>query len=228
VSVPVSSPASRLVVAPLSRVLGFGLRKPRIDDSIRRLFDVVFASLALLVLLPVLVAIAILIRLDSPGSVLFVQRRVGKNGTEFPFYKFRSMRRDAEDLRPALVEINEASGPLFKIRRDPRITRVGRFLRRWSLDELPQLINILRGEMSLVGPRPALPCEVETYTSLERERLLVTPGLTGLWQVSGRSDLSFEESIALDLDYIRRRTLILDLLIVLRTFPAVLGGKGAY
>lgn len=201
---------------------------PRVDALLRRLLDLIISGLALLILLVPLAVIALLIRLDSPGSVLFVQRRVGLDGREFSVFKFRSMFMDAENRLDALLDTNERSGPVFKMRRDPRITRAGRFLRRSSLDEMPQILNVLRGEMSLVGPRPALPREVALYTPEQAERLSVLPGLTGLWQVSGRAKLSFEESIALDLDYIARQSVWLNLTLIARTIPAVLTGHGAY
>jgi lipopolysaccharide/colanic/teichoic acid biosynthesis glycosyltransferase len=197
-------------------------------EVIQRLMDIVCTVFLLLLFLPVFLLIALLIKLDSPGPVLFIQNRVGKDGVEFPFYKFRSMVADAEARRIALEAMNERTGPVFKIKADPRMTRVGRMLRRLSLDELPQFLNILKGEMSLVGPRPALPREVDLYTPRQRERLSVTPGLTGLWQVSGRASLSFERSIELDLDYVERRSVGLYLRILLQTLPAVFSGRGAY
>jgi exopolysaccharide biosynthesis polyprenyl glycosylphosphotransferase len=199
-----------------------------LDEGLRRLFDIVFSIFCLLLLVPIFIVVAIMIRLDSPGPVLFIQTRVGRNGRLFPVFKFRSMVSDAEARRKALEHANEASGPLFKIKTDPRITRVGRLLRRSSIDELPQMLNVLRGEMSLVGPRPALPEEVANYSAHERERLTVTPGLTGLWQVSGRSDLSFDRAMALDLEYVAKRSILFDLIILFRTIPAVLSGRGAY
>ena len=182
----------------------------------------------MLLLLPLLAAIALLIRLDSPGPVLFIQKRVGKDGVEFPVFKFRSMFTNAEDRLASVLDANERSGPVFKMRLDPRVTRVGRPLRRCSLDEVPQLLNVLRGEMSLVGPRPALPREVALYTPEQKLRLSVTPGLTGLWQVSGRATLSFEQSVALDLEYVRRQSVGLNVVLILKTIPAVLTGHGAY
>jgi exopolysaccharide biosynthesis polyprenyl glycosylphosphotransferase len=184
------------------------------------------AATALLLLAPVLAALALLVRLDSPGPVLFRQTRVGRDGRPFTMLKLRTMRVDAETVRDALT--NEVDGALFKVRRDPRITRVGRVLRRYSLDELPQLVNVVRGEMSLVGPRPALPAEVAAYDQDPHRRLAVRPGLTGLWQVSGRSDLSWREAVRLDLDYVDNWTLRRDLAIVGRTLQAVLGHRGAY
>jgi lipopolysaccharide/colanic/teichoic acid biosynthesis glycosyltransferase len=157
-----------------------------------------------------------------------MQVRVGKNGRQFRCYKFRSMVHNADQLREQMALLNESSGPLFKIRKDPRLTQVGRFIRRYSLDELPQLINVLRGEMSLIGPRPNLPSEVEHYQDWMTKRLSVRPGLTGLWQVSGRSDLTFDEMVLLDIYYVENWTMGLDLNILLRSVPAVLRARGAY
>jgi lipopolysaccharide/colanic/teichoic acid biosynthesis glycosyltransferase len=172
--------------------------------------------------------IALAIKLDSPGPVLFRQQRVGKHGHRFWIYKYRSMRQDAERLLGELQNKNEAQGPLFKIRCDPRVTRVGRLLRRTSLDELPQLFNVVKGEMSLVGPRPPIPAEVEQYQDWQLGRLRAVPGITGLWQVSGRSDVPFHDMVRLDLHYIRNWSPGLDLEILLRTIPAVLTNRGAY
>jgi len=198
------------------------------DAALRRALDVVVSAAALLLLLPLLALIALCIRLDSPGPVLFVQKRVGRHGCEFPVFKFRSMFTDAEAHLHTVLDANERSGPVFKMRQDPRITRIGRGLRRCSLDEVPQLMNVLKGDMSLVGPRPALPREVALYTLDQRVRLSVLPGLTGLWQVSGRATLSFEASVALDLLYVQRQSLWLNVVILARTIPAVLTGRGAY
>jgi exopolysaccharide biosynthesis polyprenyl glycosylphosphotransferase len=195
---------------------------------IKRALDLVLCALALIVLAPLLLLIALAITLDSPGPVIYRQQRVGKGGRCFFLYKFRSMHRDAEKQIEHLRALNEASGPLFKMRHDPRITRVGRFLRRWSLDELPQLMNVVQGEMSLVGPRPPLPVEVAQYEPWQLGRLRAVPGVTGLSQVSGRSDLTFGETVRLDLHYIREWSLALDLHILLRTIPAVLSSRGAY
>jgi lipopolysaccharide/colanic/teichoic acid biosynthesis glycosyltransferase len=172
--------------------------------------------------------IAIAIKLDSRGSIFYRQLRVGKDGTYFFMLKFRSMRQDAERVLEELRQQNEATGPLFKMRNDPRVTRVGRILRRLSLDELPQLFNVLRGEMSLVGPRPPIPSEVAKYEEWQFGRLRAVPGITGLWQVSGRSDVPFHDMVRLDLHYIRNWSLALDLAILLRTIPAVLTSRGAY
>ncbi len=195
---------------------------------VQRIVDVALASTALLFLLLPCAVIALVIKLESRGPVLFRQKRVGQDGEEFWFYKFRSMVADAEARRNALMQMNEASGPLFKIKNDPRITRVGRFIRKYSLDELPQLLNVLAGEMSLVGPRPALPAEVSQYNVRQRARLSVKPGITGLWQVSGRSDLSFERSVELDIEYVTRQSMLLYFRIIVMTVPAVLKGRGAY
>jgi exopolysaccharide biosynthesis polyprenyl glycosylphosphotransferase len=197
-------------------------------QTVQRITDIAVSGLLLLALLPLFIVVALLIRLDTPGPVLFVQKRVGKGGKLFSLYKFRSMVSDAESLHKAYAALNERNGPVFKIRQDPRVTRTGRFLRRFSLDELPQLINVLKGEMSLVGPRPALPNEVQQYGPVEKQRLTVTPGLTGLWQVSGRSNLTFEESVGMDLYYIEHQSIWLNFKILLRTVPAVIGGEGAY
>ena len=232
-SVPVSTQVSNQVsnqAAPRTaeRYVLPRKRTHRVDAALRRLLDVAVAAKVLLLLFPLLALIALAIKLDSPGPVLFIQKRVGKGGREFPVFKFRSMFVDAERRLEALLEANERSGPVFKMRRDPRITRVGRLLRRGSLDEFPQLLNVLRGEMSLVGPRPAIPREVALYTPRQRGRLAVTPGVTGLWQVSGRANLSFEESIALDLEYIERQSFWMNVVLLARTVPAVLTGHGAY
>lgn len=213
-------------------VLGLARVRPATGPStaraVKHAVDRALAGAALLVLLPVLLGIALAIRWDSPGGALYTQRRTGHRGTPFTMYKFRTMRTDADRLLETLEQHNECDGVLFKMREDPRITRIGRILRKYSLDELPQLINVLRGEMSLVGPRPALPAEVARYELDPRRRLAVLPGLTGLWQVSGRSDLSWEESVRLDLHYVDNWSWTLDLRILARTAGAVLGHRGAY
>ena len=195
---------------------------------VKRLMDITASAAALILLAPLIAVIAAAIKLGSPGPVLFSQIRLGCNGRPFRFVKFRSMTVGADDLRDELAALNEVSGPVFKMRADPRITRVGRFLRRTSLDELPQLWHVLRGEMSLVGPRPPIPEEVQNYEPWQRERLAVTPGLTCIWQVSGRSDIPFERWVQMDIEYVRTRTLWLDLKILFKTLPAVLTGRGAY
>jgi exopolysaccharide biosynthesis polyprenyl glycosylphosphotransferase len=194
----------------------------------KRAVDLALVSIGLLAISPLLLIIAIAIKLDSRGPVFYSQQRVGKDGRYFSMLKFRSMCQDADRRLEALRRHNEATGPLFKMRRDPRVTRVGRMLRRWSLDELPQLFNVLRGEMSLVGPRPPIPSEVEQYEDWQLGRLRAVPGLTGLWQVSGRSEVPFLDMVRLDLHYIRNWSLGLDLEILLRTIPAVLTNRGAY
>ncbi len=214
---------------PAKPVLGQGLLGASAGAVLtKRMVDVGGALLMLVLTAPLLAIIALLVRATSPGPALFVQDRVGRDGRTFRFYKFRSMRADAEDVRDELEAGNEATGPVFKIKDDPRVTSVGRVLRALSLDELPQLVSVLTGSMSLVGPRPPLPTEVERYSSHERQRLAVTPGLTCIWQVSGRSDICFEEWVEMDLAYIRRWSLALDLRILLQTLPAVLSGRGAY
>jgi exopolysaccharide biosynthesis polyprenyl glycosylphosphotransferase len=194
---------------------------------VKRLADFTMASLALVLCLPLFLLIGMAIKLDSRGPVLFSQTRVGKRGRKFTLYKFRSMTIDAEKAKNDLMHLNEASGPVFKIRNDPRVTRVGRPLRRFSLDEIPQLINVVVGDMSMVGPRPPLPCEVEKYTAHEWKRLSVQPGITCLWQISGRSDIPFSRWVELDLDYIRQQSLIRDFQILIQTIPAVVCGRGA-
>ena len=194
----------------------------------KRVLDIVLSATALVVLSPVFLAVALAIVLDSPGPVLFRQKRVGMNGRLFWFYKFRSMHQDAEDRLLELMGFNEAQGPIFKIRQDPRITRVGAFLRRTSLDEFPQFWNVLRGEMSIVGPRPPIPAEVQKYERWQRRRLSMKPGITCIWQVSGRSELGFDRWMELDLEYIDNWSLWHDLKILAKTVPAVLTGRGAH
>jgi len=195
---------------------------------VKRLMDVSLAVLTLTVLSPILGLIALAIKLDSEGPVLFRQTRVGKDGMPFTLYKYRSMKQDAEKELALLWDRNEATGPIFKIRDDPRMTRAGKWIRRASLDEFPQLINVVKGEMSLVGPRPPLATEVEKYEDWHLKRLDVSPGITGLWQVSGRSEIPFDEMVMLDVYYIENWSLGLDLTILLRTIPAVLIGGGAF
>lgn len=195
---------------------------------VKRAFDVLVAGGGLLLLSPLLALIAILVRLDSPGSVIFRQTRIGKDGKPFNFFKFRSMFLGADVLKPTLLALNEADYPLFKIRNDPRVTRVGRVLRKTSFDELPQLYNVLRGDMTLIGPRPHLPEEVEHYSERQRSRLSVQPGITCLWQVSRRVGENFEEWIEMDLEYIRRRSWRTDLWILWKTFLVVFNLDRAY
>ena len=199
-----------------------------VDFVIKRAFDLVGATLLVLVLSPVMAAAALAIKLDSRGPVLFRSRRPGMGGRPFDCLKFRTMQQGAEALQDHLEEQNEKGGALFKIRRDPRVTRVGAFLRRWSLDELPQLLNVLRGEMSLVGPRPLPQRDFDRLEDWHRKRYLVLPGLTGLWQVSGRSELDFDELVRLDFLYLERWSVFLDLTILLKTLPAVIRSRGAW
>jgi len=203
------------------------------DDTLylryfKRMLDFVLSLIGLVLGSPLACLIALAIKLDSPGPVLFKQVRVGQGGRPFVFYKFRSMFVGAEGIKREFLHLNQMDGPVFKLLNDPRITRVGRFLRKSSLDELPQLFNVLRGEMSLVGPRPPVPEEVRLYEPWQMRRLAVKPGLTCLWQVSGRSMIGFDEWMRLDIQYIRNRSLLLDLKILVRTVPAVLSGTGAY
>src|SRR5579859_25950 len=211
-----------------SRARAAGWRQPTYETVGKRVLDLVLASLVLLAALPAWLLVAVAIRLETRGPVFFVQERIGLGGSRFRFYKFRSMHVDAERRLAQLRALNEVSGPVFKIRRDPRITRVGRILRRTSLDELPQLVNVIRGEMSLVGPRPALPQEVAVYQPGDLARLTVKPGLTCLWQVSGRSTVGFARWMEYDREYVARMSLRLDLEILLRTVWAVLSCRGAY
>ena len=204
------------------------LKKYRRYWFFRRAQDIVLSLAALIVLWPFLGLVAVIIVLDSPGAgPIFSQKRIGRDGKEFTFYKFRSMIPNAEARLPELLQQNEMEGPVFKMREDPRITRFGRFLRRTSIDELPQLWNVLRGEMSIVGPRPGLPREVAQYDAYQRQRLLVTPGLTCYWQVMpNRNDLTFEEWVELDVKYIHERSFWTDWKIIFMTFGAIVGMNG--
>jgi exopolysaccharide biosynthesis polyprenyl glycosylphosphotransferase len=222
---------SRVDIEDLGGIPIIGVKEISITGwnlAFKRASDIVLSLAVLIFLSPLLLLISVAIKLDSPGPALFKQVRVGKGGRRFICYKFRSMRQGAEEERPQLADLDEVVGPIFKIRHDPRCTRVGRFLRRTSLDELPQLYNVLRGEMSLVGPRPPIPLEVEQYQEWHRKRLEVSPGMTGLWQVSGRSQLTFDEMCLLDIYYLENWSPLLDLKIALKTIPAVLAGRGAY
>ncbi|MDP4178306.1 MAG: exopolysaccharide biosynthesis polyprenyl glycosylphosphotransferase [Bacillota bacterium] len=194
---------------------------------IKRGMDITCSLIAIIILSPLLLITAICIKLDSKGSVIFSQSRVGKNGKLFKMYKFRSMVSDAEDLLCKLKSKNEMSGPMFKMKCDPRITKVGKFIRKTSVDELPQLFNILKGDMSIVGPRPNLPNEVEKFTSVQRQKLLVKPGLTCYWQVMGRSNIDFEDWMKLDLKYIRERNTWVDVKLILKTVKVLFGDDGA-
>ena len=197
-------------------------------QAIKRFTDIAGAAGALLTLAPLMILIAVLVRVTSRGPALFRQERVGLDGETFEMFKFRTMKEDAESRRDDLESLNEADGPVFKIKSDPRVTRVGGYLRRWSLDELPQFVNVLRGEMSLVGPRPPLPSEVETYNGWEWQRLLARPGLTCIWQVNGRSGVDFQSWVEMDLEYIASWRPGLDFQLLAKTVPAVLKRDGAY
>ena len=195
----------------------------------KRAFDIMASAAILIMLSPLFLLVALLIRLDSKGPVFFYQNRVGKRGRLFKMYKFRSMYIDAEQRKATLMMQNEmAGGVLFKMKEDPRVTRVGRLIRKYSIDELPQLWNVLNGDMSLVGPRPPLPVEVEQYTPYQRRRLAVTPGITCIWQVSGRSEIPFQKQVELDLQYIANQSFWYDIALLVKTVPAVLKAHGAY
>ena len=195
----------------------------------KRLMDIVGSGIGMILLSPVFLAIAIAVKLSSPGPVFFAQTRVGRYGRHFKFYKFRSMRQDAEAHKAALMAKNESKdGVIFKMKDDPRITKVGRFIRRTSLDELPQLWNVFIGDMSLVGPRPPVPSEVQEYTLEDRKRLDVIPGITCLWQIKGRSEIPFHEQVRLDKEYILAPGIWKDIVILFKTIPAIIGGRGAY
>jgi lipopolysaccharide/colanic/teichoic acid biosynthesis glycosyltransferase len=217
-------------VWPAERIGVVGLLAARPwQRAIKRAVDITGSLVMLLVFSPVMLVIAFLIPVTSPGPVIYAQRRIGRGGTPFTMYKFRSMDRDAHESRHLYAHRNRhTTGPVFKVPDDPRVTRVGRVIRRLSLDELPQLLNVLRGDMSLVGPRPALPEEFDQCNAHVRQRTLVAPGLTCIWQVSGRSDVDFLRWVDMDLEYIRTWTLRLDLKLLLLTIPAVFRGNGAY
>ncbi|MET0416739.1 MAG: sugar transferase [Actinoplanes sp.] len=227
----VDTAGDRITVRPVDGLPMMHVEHPRLIGGrrlVKAVFDVSVAALLLVLLSPLFAVIAVIIKLNSRGPVFFRQVRVGRGGEMFRMYKFRTMHADAEQRLRTMTAQNEFGDVLFKIREDPRVTRPGRLLRRHSLDELPQLINVLLGEMSLVGPRPPLPSEVEQYPQDMRRRLVVKPGMTGLWQVSGRSDLSWEDSIRLDLRYVENWSLTVDLVILMRTAMVVMRGSGAY
>lgn len=205
-----------------------GPRYSRARSLSRAIFDRGFATLVLLASSPVLLLGMLAVRLTSRGPVFYRSERIGEHGVPFQMYKLRTMVRDADQVREELVKHNMSSGPLFKMQNDPRVTTVGRFLRKYSIDELPQFLNVIKGDMSVVGPRPPLRAEVEAYSDTMRRRLLIKQGVTGLWQVSGRSDLSWEDSIRLDLDYVENWSMLRDLQIIFRTLRAVMASRGAY
>lgn len=194
---------------------------------IKRLIDILASSLGLIVLSPILLLISILIKLDSKGPVFFSQERIGFRGKPFNMYKFRSMVVNAEEIKERLKEQNEMSGPMFKMKNDPRITKIGKFIRKTSIDELPQLINVLKGEMTLVGPRPSLPKEVVEFEPWMMERLTVKPGLTCYWQVMGRNSIEFEDWMKLDIKYVHERCLTLDIKLIFKTFFVLFGDDNA-
>jgi lipopolysaccharide/colanic/teichoic acid biosynthesis glycosyltransferase len=196
---------------------------------LKRLLDISVSLAMLVLLLPLFLIVSVLIYLEDPGPIFYSQIRVGRDGRHFVFFKFRSMVMNADKIKEELMADNESGdGVIFKMKNDPRVTRIGRFIRKFSIDELPQLINVLKGDMSLVGPRPALPVEVAEYTLDQRKRLHITPGITCIWQVSGRSDIPFSGQVQLDMDYIQSSSFTKDIIILLKTIPAVLTGKGAY
>lgn len=196
-------------------------------EKIKRFFDICLSTAALVVLSPLLLVIAILIYLEDKGPVIYSQTRIGKDGRAFKLYKFRSMCVDADEKLKDLQKLNERDGPVFKIRDDPRVTKIGKFIRKTCIDELPQLVNIIKGDMSIVGPRPPLPNEVEQYNSYQKQRLLVVPGLTCYWQIQKGEETTFDEWVELDLKYIKERSILLDFRLILLTFKVILSGKGA-
>ncbi|MBP1466881.1 sugar transferase [Candidatus Chloroploca sp. M-50] len=210
-----------------ARMLVWSIRT-KVVSNLKRALDVSLASTAIVATAPLMIGTAVAIKLDSPGPVIFQQERVGKDGETFGCYKFRSMYVDAERRKAELLAKNEADGPVFKMKDDPRITRVGKIIRKLSIDELPQLFNVLKGEMSLVGPRPAIPSEVARYSYEQLGRLNAIPGITGLQQVSGRSNLDFKRWVELDLQYIVEQSLWKDIKILTLTIPAVIFSRGAY
>lgn len=202
-------------------------KKGRVYLIAKRATDIVLSSIGLLLLSPIMIIVAIAIKIDSKGPIIFKQTRVGKDEVLFGMYKFRSMVSNAEDLRDDLQSKNEMSGPMFKMKNDPRITKVGRFIRKTSIDELPQLVNVLKGDMSLVGPRPSLPKEVKEFKPWMKERLLIKPGITCFWQVSGRNNISFEEWMNLDIRYVREMNYWLDIKLIFKTFFVLFGDENA-
>jgi lipopolysaccharide/colanic/teichoic acid biosynthesis glycosyltransferase len=222
---------SSIVEFPMEQAAGggAGLLEPALWQlAVKRGMDIALSVFAIVVLTPLLLVVAVLVKMSSRGSIFYVQERVGRGGEPFKILKFRSMYEDAHDQRRAHAHQNMHDGPIFKIRDDPRVTPVGRAIRRLSIDELPQLFNVLKGDMSLVGPRPPLPEEFLHYGAREQQRLLVKPGVTCIWQVSGRSDLDFDTWVDMDIAYIQTWSLRLDVALLARTIPAVLTGRGAY
>ncbi|KRD84534.1 multidrug MFS transporter [Bacillus sp. Root147] len=196
---------------------------------LKRIMDISGAIIGIIITSLLLIIVALAIKLEDPkGPVIFSQKRIGKNGKEFNMYKFRSMVTDAEFKLKELLELNETTGAMFKMKNDPRVTRVGKLIRKTSIDELPQFFNVLKGDMSLVGPRPPLPREVKDYNDYHKQRLLVVPGCTGLWQTSGRSNIGFEDMVHLDLEYINKRSILMDIKIIFKTFFVLFGSKDAF
>jgi len=209
--------------------IGFWEMGLRSVYAVKRLLDVALSVMALAMLIPLFLVVGLAIVVEDGFPVFFAQNRVGLNGRVFRFYKFRSMYRNAEKMKDALIKQNESSdGVIFKMKNDPRITRVGKFIRRYSIDEMPQFLNVLLGDLSIVGPRPPVPREVAQYTLDDRKRLHVKPGLTCLWQIQGRSEIPFKDQVRLDLQYIHSQSMIKDLMIMVKTVPAVLLGRGAF
>ena len=202
--------------------------KSKLYEVIKRLMDIMLSAIGLIILSPILLVVAILIKIDSKGPIFFKQKRVGLYGKEFDMYKFRSMVVNAEELKEKLEKQNEMSGPMFKIADDPRITKVGKFIRKTSIDELPQLWNVIKGDMSLVGPRPSLPKEVAQFEPWMEERFKVKPGLTCYWQVGGRNNIDFENWMKLDIKYVKERTLAIDIMLIFKTFFVLFGDKNAH
>lgn len=204
-------------------------KKSKLYEITKRLMDILLSLIAIIFLMPIFIIVAIAIKIEDPkGKIIFTQERNGVYPTTFKMYKFRSMVHNAEELLEELNNQNELTGPVFKMKEDPRITKVGKFIRKTSIDELPQLFNILKGDMSLVGPRPPIPREVEKYNEYQLQRLSVKPGLTCIWQVSGRNSIDFEQWIELDLQYIRERSILLDIKLIFKTFFVLFGDKNAY
>lgn len=198
-----------------------------IYEIFKRIIDICGALSGLILLSPIMLIVSIIIKIESKGEIIFKQKRVGLNGREFYMYKFRSMVVNAEELKTALEKQNEMSGPMFKMKEDPRVTKVGKFIRKTSIDELPQLVNVLKGDMSLVGPRPSLPKEVESFEPWMLERLEVKPGLTCIWQVSGRNNIDFEDWMKLDISYVEDRNLWIDIKLIFKTIFVLFGDKNA-
>lgn len=194
---------------------------------IKRIIDIVGSLIGLILLSPLLVIVGVLIKVESKGPIIFSQDRIGKNGKTFRMYKLRSMVANAEELKGTLMKENEMSGPMFKIKDDPRVTKIGRFIRKTSIDELPQLLNVLKGDMSLVGPRPSLPNEVLEFEPWMNKRLMVKPGLTCYWQVMGRNNIDFQQWMLLDIKYVETRSIIVDIKLIIKTFFVLFGDKNA-